>query len=194
MQNRGGSSPSSGRPHSISTSPYQPSPGAVVSPPHQSSPAPGAIPSSPQVEPGNGRNRLKKLMPNRPLPTQPYPHAQTSPAVMTTSTLEDRSSPPSQRYSIQSSPTGALPQRPPLSDYQVPITNGYSPRGGPPRPEYPSTPTKAPLHRPGNSMDYGGYGGYGADDSLALELSTIDIGPPRTGRTALRNSRGYGAY
>ncbi|KIX00612.1 uncharacterized protein Z518_09677 [Rhinocladiella mackenziei CBS 650.93] len=192
MQNRTGSSPASTRPHSIATSSYQGSPNGALPSPYQASSSPPAIPTSPPTgSRGGGRNRLKKPMPNRPLPTQPYPHPHTSPAVMAPASVEDHPRPSSQRCSTHSSPAGGLPQRPPLSEYQVPATSNYNPRGGPNRPEYPVTPTKVPLHRSNNSMEYGEYGG---DGSLALELSTIDIGPSRMGRTALRPSKDYRVY
>lgn len=208
MQNRTGSLPISARPHSVATSLYQPSPPAAMSPSYQPSPPaamspsyqpspPTAIPASSLAEESSGgRNRLRKTMPNRPLPTQPHPQAQTSPAVMTTSSNEDRPSPSGQRFSLHSSPAGGLPQRPPLSEYQVPAANNYSPRGGPGPPqrlEYPNTPTKISSQMPVKSMNYG-ESPYGSEDSLALELSTIDIGPSRMGRSALRPQRGYGAY
>jgi hypothetical protein len=201
MQQSGvGSSPVSARPSSFAASPYQSSPHAAVSSPFQpSSPAGTAPPPiSPLAEPpSTGRNRLKKAIPGRPLPPQPYPQ-QTTPASpapampAASSPFDVRPSPSSQRYSIHSSP--AVPQQrpPPAADYQVPATNNYSPRGVVSRQDYPSTPTRAPLHRPGNSMDYGGYS---AENPLALELSMIDIGPSRgPGRTSLRPIRGYGAY
>ncbi|KIW43482.1 uncharacterized protein PV06_04581 [Exophiala oligosperma] len=189
IQQNTGSSPASMRPHSIATSPHQPSPGAPASSPYQPSPTSTSMEPAPRGEPGSARNRLKKSMPTRPLPAQPYPHAQTSPAVMTTSP-DARPSPPSQRHSAHSSPIRP-PQRPPLSEYQAPAMYDHGSRGGPNSHDYPPTPTKPPHHRPSNSMDYGGYGD---DNSLALELSTIDIGPSRTGRTSLRPVRGYGAY
>ncbi|KAK5413213.1 hypothetical protein LTR06_004640 [Exophiala xenobiotica] len=188
IQHAAGSSPISVRPHSVATSPYQASPSAGASSPFHGSPIAAGGEPSPRGDAGGGRNRLKKPMPARPLPVQPYPHAQTSPAVMTTSTNDARPSPSNQRYTIHASPTGAT-QRPPLSEYQAPAMNEYSPRGAPEPQVYPPIPTKVPHHGLSNSMDYGGYG---RDNSLALELSTIDIGPSR--KTALRSSRGYGAY
>jgi hypothetical protein len=176
------------RPHSVATSPYQASPTAGASSPFHGSPIAAGGEPSPRGDAGGGRNRLKKPMPARPLPAQPFPHAQTSPAVMTTSTNDARPSPSNQRYTIHASPTGAT-QRPPLSEYQAPAMNDYSPRGAPEPHVYPPIPTKVPHHGLSNSMDYGGYA---RDNSLALELSTIDIGPSR--KTALRSSRGYGAY
>lgn len=189
FQQNTGSSPVSMRPHSISTSPHQASPGAPASSPYQASPTSVSMEPAPRGESGNARNRLKKSMPTRPLPAQPYPHAQTSPAVMTT-TPDTRPTPSSQQHSAHSSPIRP-PQRTPLSEYQAPAMYDYGSRGGPNSPEYPPTPTKPSHHRQSNSMDYGGYGD---DNSLALELSTIDIGPSRTGRTSLRPVRGYGAY
>ncbi|EXJ88783.1 hypothetical protein A1O3_01847 [Capronia epimyces CBS 606.96] len=239
MQNRGGSLPASAMPRSMANSSYQPSPTATPSS-SQSSPVPSAPSSTPpQPESTSGRNRLRKQMPNRPLPAQPYPLPQSSPALVPASSNEDRASPSSQRYTISSSPAGPFPQRPSLSEYQTPATDDYdySARGAPPLPQYYSTPTKVPSSRRGNSTgsaDYGQEGSlanasfYGSEnsmeykrsgpdygrapvslsrpgnsvdqgsyvrrDSLALELSTIDIGPSRSGRTALRPVRGYGGY
>lgn len=198
MHNRSGSSPSSARPHSIATSPYQPSPESTQPLPSQYAPAiPPKLPPSPQAESPSGRNRLKKPMPNRPPPNNPYPHAHTSPAVMTVSSPVDRPSPTTQRYSIGSSPPHGHVQRPPLNEYQIPAGNTYHSRGGSAsgstRPDYSFTPspTKASYPPPPSVADYSGYG---ADESLALELSTIDIGPSRGPRTAVRSSRGYGGY
>jgi hypothetical protein len=194
MHNRAGSSPASARPLSVATSPYQPSPEFAQPPQSQTSPAPPPkLPPSPQVESPSGRNRLKKAMPNRPLPTNPYPHAHTSPAVMTVSSPMERPSPTTQRYSIGSSPPNGHVQRPPLAEYQMPAGNTYNPRSGSTRPDYSLSPssTKAPYPPPPSVADYGGYG---TDDSLALELSTIDIGPSRGSRTAVRSSRGFGGY
>jgi len=190
MQSGMGSSPVSARAQSMPTSPYQSSPNASVSSPNLASPL-AAMPPSPQAESG-ARNRLKKPMPNRPLPAQPYPHAQTSPAVMSISALEHRPSPPGQRYTIHSSPADGTLPRLPLPEHQVPSTNSYSPGGGPNRGSYPTTPTKSPLYRPDHSMGYDD--GFGGRNPLALEMSSIDIGPSRPGRTALRPVRGYGAY
>ncbi|KEF62742.1 uncharacterized protein A1O9_00715 [Exophiala aquamarina CBS 119918] len=194
MHHRAGSSPASARPHSIATSPYQASPEYAQPPQSEVSPAlPPKIPPSPQAESTPGRNRLKKAMPTRPLPNNPYPHAHTSPAVMTVSSPVERPSPTTQRYSIGSSPPSGHVQRPPLAEYQIPAGNTYHQRGGSARPDYSQSPspTKASYPPPPSVADYGGYG---ADDSLALELSTIDIGPSRGLRTAVRSSRGYGGY
>ncbi|EXJ73875.1 uncharacterized protein A1O5_03637 [Cladophialophora psammophila CBS 110553] len=198
---RAGSSPVSSRPHSIATSPYQLPPSAPASSPYQASPPPVMAPVSPKVESPSGRNRLKKQMPNRPLPTQPYAHPQTSPGVMNASST-DRPSPSNQRYTIHSSPGGGPPQRPPLSEYQVPSVNSYSPRGGygpPPghqyQLEYSPTPANPPMERPlPENPSYNGGPSYEVDNPLALELSRIDIGPSRMPRTALRPQKAYGAY
>lgn len=232
LQHRGGSLPASARPLSMSSSiTTLPNPG-------QTSPTPAAPNTSPaQPESAGGRNRLRKQMPTRPLPAQPYPHAQSSPAVMPAASNEDQSSPSGQRYTISSSPSTPGSKRASVSEYQIPASNECSPRGAPPFAEQYSTPPRAgsarpgfPVDRagygpdgshaksssfgPGSSRDYRGYGApeplpqallprtgnsteygrYGVGDSLALELSTIDIGPSRTGRTALRPVRGYGAY
>ena len=203
MHRSAASSPASVRPHSIAVSPFQPSfPGAASSP-YQSSPALGIAPISPIDSPG-ARNRLRKPMPQRPLPTEPYHHPQSSPAVPTLPSIEARPNPVHQRYTIHSSPAGTLPQRPSLSEYQVPSANNYSPGGSvgpPPALEYRSeymqqSPSRAPIRQqPSEPMEYGGGSPYGAENTLALELSRIDIGPSRIGgRTSLRPQKAYGAY
>ncbi|OQV10062.1 C2 domain-containing protein [Cladophialophora immunda] len=198
---RAGSSPASVRPHSIAASPYQVSPSAPVSSPYQAATPPATAPVSPQVEAPSGRNRLKKPMPNRALPTQPYPNAQAGPAATNNATTE-RPSPSNQRYTIHSSPGSGSPQRSPMSEYQVPPASSYNPRGGygpPPGPqyqlEYSPSPANPPVERsmPENP-GYGGGPSYDAENSLALELSRIDIGPSRMPRTALRPQKAYGAY
>ncbi|EXJ94852.1 hypothetical protein A1O1_03250 [Capronia coronata CBS 617.96] len=239
LHNRGGSLPSSARPPSMTGSPFQPQSPTALPSAYQSSPSPTApsVASPPPSESSNGRNRLRKQIPTRPLPTQPFAHPQSSPAVFSASSTEGRPSPSSQRYTISSSPSAPGHQRPSLSEYQVPATNSYGPQGAPPLAEPYAAPTNAPLSRPRNSADaatygrdrsfvkapfyepenskeyrgYGfdqprtqaplsgpvnsiGHGGYSMEDSLALELSTIDIGPSRTGRTAVRPVRGYGGY
>ncbi|ETI24805.1 hypothetical protein G647_04175 [Cladophialophora carrionii CBS 160.54] len=198
-----GSSPSSARPHSIATSPFPPSPHGPASSPYHSSP-PAAL-SSPQVESPSGRNRLRKPIPQRPLPTEPYTHPQSSPAVPTLPSVDTRPSPSSHRYTIHSSPAGGLPPRPPISDYQVPAANNHSPHGGSGsgprrsfeyRPDYTQqTPTKMPYsnRQQPEMMGYGGRPPYGEDNPLALELSRIDIGPSMS-RTTLRPQKAYGAY
>ncbi|KAK4937558.1 hypothetical protein LTR10_021850 [Elasticomyces elasticus] len=186
MQHGGGSFPVPARPHSMPTSPYHATSNAPVSSPYQASPSASALPLSPQADPGSGRNRLRKPMPTRPLPVQPYPHAQTSPAIVTLPQEEIRPSPSSQqRYTIGSSPASGPPNRPPLAEYQSPAVDDYNPY----RQNYPTTPTKPAVQTSGYP-DHG----YGVENSLALELSTIDIGPSRTGRTSLRPARGYPAY
>ncbi|OAP65621.1 hypothetical protein AYL99_01593 [Fonsecaea erecta] len=199
--NRAGSSPASARPHSIAASPYQASPAGPMSSPYQTSTPPATAPVSPQVEPPSGRNRLKKPMPNRPLPTQPYPNSQAGP-VMKSDVPPERPSPSNQRYTIHSSPGSGSPQRSPLPEYQVPSASSYSPRGGyglPPGPqyqlEYSPSPTNPPIERSlPDSTSYDGGPSYNEESSLALELSRIDIGPSRMPRTALRPQRAYGAY
>lgn len=189
---RAGSSPLPARPVSFQPTPPQS---------YQSSPQ-----QSPIEPPNSGRrNRLQKQSPVRPLPTQPFAHPQSSPASIPQ--IDDfrhtpphhqqpirnnvPSSPaPNQRHSMYNTPPSAPPsdpRRPPLSEYQVPTTNSYSPRGS----YYPpsTTPTKVPPAQRPQSYAHNGY-----DDPLAAELSMIDIGPSRGGRTALRSNRGYSAY
>ncbi|KAJ9603919.1 hypothetical protein H2200_011441 [Cladophialophora chaetospira] len=204
MHRGGGTSPASARPHSIAVSPYQSSTHASASSSYQNSPA-AAAPISPQIESPGGRNRLKKPMPQRPLPTEPYKHPQSSPAVPTLPSIEPRPELSSQRYAIHSSPAGNLPQRPAFSEYQLPSAKNFSPRGstGPaPTREYRSdymqqTPARPTSGRqpPFETTDYGGGSPFGAESPLALELSSIDIGPSRIGgRTTLRPQKAYGAY
>jgi hypothetical protein len=201
MQRNQGPSPAPVRPHSIATSPYQSSPQSSPYPsPHPSGPLPyQSSPSGPPMpsqadSPGN-RNRLRKPVPLRPLPIQPYPQPQTSPAVPTLRAVDHRPQPTPQRHSVHSSPAGMLPQRPPVSEYQVPPTSSYSPRGMTeqpfdPRQDYGSTPSRMPP----DDRGYSGGSPYGDDTPLALELSMIDIGPSRNARTTLRPQRAYGAY
>ena len=135
------------------------------------------------------RNRLQKQMPARPLPTQPFQHPHSSPGSIPQVRHEDLTQTPPRR-SMPPSPHSGPPSRPPLSEYQVPMVNSYSPRGSyqpNQQSHYPPIPPKMPP-RP-QSYAYGGHG-----DPLAAEMSMIDIGPPRGGRTALRSSRGYGGY
>lgn len=192
MHQRTGSQPSPVRPPPISTSPGQAAPQGPFGSQPQMPPAPPAkIPLSPQGDSPGGRNRLKKPQPARPLPVQPYPHAQTSPAVMTaqSSTL-DRPSSATNAYTMGSSPSAGQMQRPSSTDYPVPIVNHRVSRELPSRHTYSSSPTKPSYPPAPYATDYDRYG----DDSLALELSTIDIGPSRGGRTALRPHRGYAGY
>ena len=135
------------------------------------------------------RNRLQKQMPARPLPTQPFQHPHSSPGSIPQVRPEDLAQTPPRR-SMPPSPHSGLPSRPPMSAYQVPMGNSYNPRGSyhPNQQSHnPQTSSKMPP-RP-QSYAYGGY-----EDPLAAEMSMIDIGPPRGGRTALRSSRGYEGY
>lgn len=171
------------------SSPAVPKPLSVPSSPYGSSPAPVDA-----ISPSSARRRLQKAPPAvRPLPTQPYPHANSSPAsIPQTKQFENNgqyrppsSQGPSHRNSIPSSPHSG-PPRPSLSEYQIPSsnTNSYN------RNSYyqPTTPTKVQMPRPQNYAPPSVY-----DDPLAAELSMIDIGPSRSGgRTALRSNRGYG--
>ncbi|OAG44318.1 hypothetical protein AYO21_01314 [Fonsecaea monophora] len=199
--NRTGSSPASARPHSIAASPYQGSPNAPMSSSYQTSTPPSTAPASPQVETPSGRNRLRKQMPNRPLPTQPYPNPQAGPVAQNGASSE-RASPSNQRYTIHSSPGSGSLQRSPAPEYQAPSASSYSPHGGygpPPGPQYQLEYSPLPANPPmgGSLPESGGYGGgpsYDGESSLALELSRIDIGPSRMPRTALRPQKAYGAY
>ncbi|EXJ60362.1 hypothetical protein A1O7_04514 [Cladophialophora yegresii CBS 114405] len=198
-----GSSPASGRPHSIATSPFQSSPHGPTSSPYHSSPS--AAPSPQQIESPSGRNRLRKPIPQRPLPTEPYTHPHSSPAVPTLPSVDSRPSPSSHRYTIGSSPVGGPPPRPPFSEYQAPTASNHSPRsGGGSSPQYAleyqpeytrQTPTRMPYNnrQQPEMMGYGGRAPYGEDNPLALELSRIDIGPSMS-RTTLRPQKAYGAY
>jgi hypothetical protein len=201
MQRNQGPSPASVRPHSIATLPYPSSPQSSPYPsPHPQAPSsyqssPSGAPISPQADSPGNRNRLRKPMPLRPLPTQPYPQPQSSPAVPTLPSMDNRPQPTPQRHSVHSSPAGMLPQHPALSEYQVPPASSYSPRGMNERQfdsrrDYGSTPSRMPP----DDRAYSGGSPYGGDSPLALELSMIDIGPSRNARTTLRPQRAYGAY
>lgn len=76
-------------------------------------------------------------------------------------------------------------ERPSLSEYQVPVSNNYSPRG----PSYQNSDNHQPT--PPRMAYVEDYSPGRFSDPLAAELSMIDIGPSRGGRTALRPSRGY---
>ncbi|KIV96285.1 hypothetical protein PV10_00168 [Exophiala mesophila] len=194
MHQRTGSSPSSVQPLSISTSPSQASPQNPFTSQPQIGPTPPAkVPLSPQGDSPSGRNRLKKSQPARPLPVQPYPQAQTSPAVMTVSAKSatpNRPSPTTHAYTVGSSPSAGQMPRPSSRDYQIPTVDHRASRELRSRPAYSSSPTKPSYPPAPYATDYDKYG----EDSLALELSTIDIGPSRGGRTALRPHRGYPGY
>ena len=152
-----------------------------------------------------GRNRLQKQVPNRPLPVQPYQHANSSPAVpqkltptrpLPTQSFQHPNSSPSvpmaQRQQTYATPPRKDPFRPALSEYSVNSEDVYS--SPPSQSPYdnitlPPVPAKIPLHMQGQYRDHSRAGNY---DSLSAELSSIDIGPSRGGRTGLRSSRGYG--
>jgi hypothetical protein len=160
-----GSSPGAVRPHSIADPFYGSSPTAADSPT-----------SLPQQK--NGRNRLQKQMPGRPLPVQPYQQTHSSPAVPTA----HHNTPPRANY----------PTRPDLSEYPLSgrPSQGHSRGGslGGPYGGAPPIPAKLPIS-PMSSNDH--YGAYGAIDALSAELSTIDIGQSVGGRGG-RTRRGYG--
>jgi hypothetical protein len=175
------------------------SPVAVRTPPAQaasynSSPAPMSEPAlSPTSE--RRRNRLQKPMPGtRPLPAQPYQHANTSPASIPQTRSFENSGPvqhprpPSShsqgtlhRSPQPSSPHSTGPPRPPLTDYQVPVSNRHS--------YYNITPTKVQMPRPQSYAPPSVH-----DDPLAAELSMIDIGPSRSSGRTMARGRGYGGY
>jgi hypothetical protein len=159
---------------------------------YTSSPAPAEPLPSPTSD--RRRNRLQKAAPvNRPLPVQPYVHANTSPASVPQVRHYDQapvqhirpgsSQGPGHRLSNPSSPHSAPPIRPALNEYQV-AANNYT-RGS----YYQITPTKVQMPRPQSYAPPSVH-----DDPLAAELSMIDIGPSRGGRTAVRSGRGYGGY
>jgi hypothetical protein len=152
-----------------------------------------------------GRNRLQKQAPNRPLPVQPYQHANSSPAVpqqltptrtLPTQPFQHPNSSPSmpmtQHHQTYATPPRVDPHRPALSEYSVHSNMVHS---SPPHQSpydnitLPPVPAKIPLYA---QDDYGGYPRSGHYDSLSAELSSIDIGPSRASRTGLRSSRGYG--
>ena len=152
-----------------------------------------------------GRNRLQKQAPNRPLPVQPYQHANSSPAVpqqltptwpLPTQIFQHPNSSPSvpmaQRQQTYATPPRRDPFRPALSEYAV---NSEDVHSSPPSQStydnitLPPVPAKIPFHVQDRYRDHSRAGNY---DSLSAELSSIDIGPSRGGRTGLRSSRGYG--
>jgi hypothetical protein len=153
----------------------------------------------------NGRNRLQKQAPSRPLPAQPYQHANSSPAVpqqltptrrLPTQPFQHPNSSPSvpmaQRQQTHATPPRKDPSRPALSEYSVNSDHVHSsPLRQSPYDNItlPPVPAKIPLHVQDQYRDHSRAGSY---DSLSAELSSIDIGPSRGGRTGLRSSRGYG--
>jgi hypothetical protein len=189
QQPRADSSPMPLKPVATFNSPYQVTP----------EPAPSSAPNS------GRRNRLQKQnpTPTRPLPTQPFMHPHSSPGAIPqvgshhstpqSKPHSQRSMPPSPNTQRSHTTPQSGPPRPSLSEYQVPVHNGYNPRHS--YAQYPITPTKAPqmpqIQRP-QSFAFGGGGEY---DPLAAELSMIDIGPSRGGgRTALRSNHAYPRY
>ena len=158
------------------------------------------------LDPGlpRGRNRLQKqngpAAVTRPLPTQPFPHTQSSPAVpSSTSTLPYHT--PSPRH----------PNRNSVSDYSVPLRENvnYNPTYGsaPPSSGYkgspygptgtgqpPPRPAKIPIRPweagPDMERGYGSAAGRGGMDALSRELSSIDIGVGRRGAGAGRAEMG----
>lgn len=151
------------------------------------------------------RNRLQKQIPGRPLPVQPYQHANSSPAVpqqltptrpLPTQSFQHPNSSPSvpmaQRQQTYATPPRKDPFRPALSEYSVNSNEVHS--SSPYQSRYdnitlPPVPAKIPLHVQDQYRDHPRSGSY---DSLSAELSSIDIGPSKGGRTGLRSSRGYG--
>lgn len=190
-QQRPDSSPLPIKPLSKSNSPFQ-GPSQTPIKPLSASSSPYRSPGDSIPVPDTGRrNRLQKQMPQRPLPTQPFVHPHSSPSAIPQVRSSNQPSPSQQRSSMPSSPMAGPPQRPPLSDYQVPVVGNYNPRNSYHPQQHQSTPPRMPpMQQRPQSFAYGGY-----DDPLAAELSMIDIGPPRSGgRTVLRPNRGYSGY
>ena len=191
IQQRPDSSPITMQPFSTSMSSF-PGPSQPPIKPMSASSSPYGSPHQLGPAPDSGRrNRLHKQMPQRPLPTQPFVHSHSSPSAIPQVGTSTQTSPSQQRNSVPSSLISGPPQRPPLSDYQVPVAAGYNPRNSYHPQQHQSTPSRMPPmpQRP-QSFAYGGY-----DDPLAAELSMIDLGPPRGGgRTVLRPNRGYSGY
>jgi hypothetical protein len=164
---RYGSSPGSIRPHSIAGPVYGSSPIAPKESPNN---------LMPQL---NGRNRLQKSIPGRPLPVQPYQQTYSSPAV------------PSANYNTPS-PRSSYGSRPNLSEYALyGQSNERSSRHdgqGSPYGGAPPIPAKVPISPTRSNEIPTGYGGM---DALSAELSTIDIGAGAGGRGG-RSRRGYG--
>jgi hypothetical protein len=162
-----GSSPGAARPHSIAGPFYGSSPSAVESPT-------GLL-----QQQKNGRNRLQKQMPGRPLPVQPYQQTHSSPAVP----IAHHNTP---------SPRANYPSRPDLSEHPLSgqPSQGHSRGGslGGPYGGAPPIPAKVPISPMSSNHRYAGYG---AMDALSAELSMIDLGPSGDGRGG-RTRRGYG--
>ncbi|KAF7505675.1 hypothetical protein GJ744_000524 [Endocarpon pusillum] len=160
-----GSSPGLARPHSIAGSAYGSSPLVFKTPPGS-------------AQQNDGRNRLQKQMPGRPLPVQPYQQTHSSPAV------------PSANYNTPS-PRTNYPTRPDLTEYSLcDQQNQRHSRGGSPGGPYdagPPIPAKVPISTAGLNDRHAAYGGM---DALSAELSTIDIGAGMGGRGA-RSRQGY---
>lgn len=206
---RAGSSPAAPQTLSIATSPYS-----------NSSPAP-----EPVVTPTSGRRRLQKAPPAaRPLPMQPYQHANSSPgaipqmqhfdaggAVQHPRPVSSQGSGPAPHLnSFTNSPHSAGPHPHRNSNSSFPASSPHSERGlpRPPLSDYQGNPMSS------NNGAYGRNSSYQTtptkvqmprpqayappsvyDDPLAAELSMIDIGPSRgNGRTALRNGGGGRGY
>lgn len=154
-------------------------------------PLPSPTHSSPAAVPPVSQSRLQKQMPTRPLPLQTYAHS--SPTVPTDRSVhEQRRGSYQEESSYSYSPVRGV-DRPALSEYQMPAQSGHSPRGA----AYQAPPPNLPkqLMPSYDSRQYDGYENYanGYEDSLAAEMSTIDIGPARNNaRTFVRPGRGYG--
>ena len=127
-----------------------------------------------------GRNRLQKQMPSRPLPTQPFRHAHSSPLMPVAPPVSEFNTPPprSQMLPVNDfnnhSSGSRVPMRPAMSEYSVvasrshggsPSSNGYEPNPPPIPAKVPFYPAEAPPYRP-----------YGDVDPFTAEMSSIDIG------------------
>ncbi|RMD41005.1 hypothetical protein DV735_g4109, partial [Chaetothyriales sp. CBS 134920] len=158
--------------------------------PNQSAQLTQATPyQSPQDNTSHRRNRLQKAMPSRASPIQ---QAHSSPTGLPpghhlthelrnsapTTPLSPLSGPGSRpfMYSTPASASSPSLARPALSEYQLAPANYHDGRGPPQAPHQPNAPTEMGLQR--YVPPQGGYA-----DPLAAEMSMIDIGPSRGGKT-----------
>ena len=172
-------------PASHGSSPAPTRPQVLTTPTSGSSPAPLPMNSSP-VEPSaqrTFRNRLQKSQPPRPLPQQPFQHANSSPSVPMSS--QQGSSP-----RFEAPPRHSTSEYPLREHYNYGNAYNSSPRS----PTYaqgpPPVPAKVPLQNRSMGPGHDGYGGYGHVDALAAEMNSIDIGTGNGGRGP-RTRRNY---
>lgn len=178
-------------PNSYRSSPDAIRPVSMPVPTYNNSPLLGDSPSTATATFKTGRNRLQKQMPVRPLPVQPYQHAQSSPAVPLAPPVSTFATPsPGSRLPLVSTPPSGsrLPQRPALSEYSVMQNRGYgsSPQIHGYEPSPPRIPAKVPFYgaESSNRESYGG-----GMDALSAEMQNIDIGVGSGVRSGGRSRR-----